>query len=280
MRFAYSDVMEAALEAAINEWHLSVNAGDLRRSARAVGDPVVVLGPKGAGPITAEQFADWVERSGIKLTARSWHPISERLMVVEEDATWPQSKAPTRVATVFRVSEGKVTAALRLPDLKSALELAYICREMAATEMSEPGPGQLLFEFVRHWSRRSPAAEHHAAEQGRLVLVTEAVQALAQRGTAATVNAVAHEIGIDQSGASRLIKSAVQAGHLSMLASKTDARLRHASVTASGLALLQDAHRWQERVFDQLTEGWSAQRRRDFQQAMTDLIDRSHTLDS
>ena len=134
MRFAYASVMESALEAAINEWHASVNDGDLERSARAVGDPIVVLGPKGAGPITPEQFAEWVERSGIKLIPRSWHPVSERLMVVEEDATWPESKAPTRVATVFRVVGGKVTASLRLPDLKSALELAYICREMAATE--------------------------------------------------------------------------------------------------------------------------------------------------
>lgn len=126
--------MEPALEAAINEWHASVNDGDLERSARAVGDPIVVLGPKGAGPITPGQFAEWVERSGITLHPRSWHPISERLMVVEEDATWPERKAATRVATVFRVADGKVTAALRLPDLKQALELAYICREMAATE--------------------------------------------------------------------------------------------------------------------------------------------------
>ncbi|MFE5505108.1 hypothetical protein ACFQ73_21280 [Amycolatopsis japonica] len=122
------------LETAINEWHESVNAGDLRRSAAAVGDPVVVLGPKGAGPITSAQFADWVDRSGIRLKPRSWHPVSDRLMVVEEDATWPESAGPTRVATVFRVGGGKVTAALRLPDLKSALELAYLCREMAATE--------------------------------------------------------------------------------------------------------------------------------------------------
>jgi hypothetical protein len=55
-------------------------------------------------------------------------------MVVEEDATWPESTESMRVATVFRASGGKVTAALRLPDLKAALELAYICREMAATE--------------------------------------------------------------------------------------------------------------------------------------------------
>ncbi|MER5648383.1 hypothetical protein [Streptosporangium sp. NPDC002524] len=126
--------MESALEAAVNEWHASVNAGDLERSARAVGDPVVVLGPKGAGPITPEQFAQWVERSGITLIPRSWHPVGERLMVVEEDATWPENQTPTRVATVFRVTGEKVTAALRLPDVKSALELAYICREMAATE--------------------------------------------------------------------------------------------------------------------------------------------------
>ncbi|MEO3843117.1 hypothetical protein [Streptomyces sp. B22F1] len=126
--------MESRLEEAINEWHASVNAGDLQRSAGAVGDPVVVLGPKGAGPITPAQFAEWVERSGIKLTPRSWHPVSERLMVVEQDATWPRSTQVTRVATVFRAAGGKITAALRLPDLRAALDLAYICREMAATE--------------------------------------------------------------------------------------------------------------------------------------------------
>lgn len=134
MRFAYNDGMQASLEEAINEWHTSVNAGDVERSARSVGDPVVVLGPKGAGPITPGQFAEWVERSGIRMIPRSWHPVSDRLMVVEQDATWPQTPQPTRVATVFRVRDGLVTAALRLPDLRSALDLAYIYREMAATE--------------------------------------------------------------------------------------------------------------------------------------------------
>ncbi|RNL62474.1 hypothetical protein EFK50_11930 [Nocardioides marmoriginsengisoli] len=121
-------------EAAIVEWHASVNSGDLDRSARSVGSTVVVLGPKGAGPLTPSGFADWVERSGIQLTPRSWHPVSDRIMVVEEDATWPASPEPTRVASVFRVADGKVTAALRLPDLRAALDLAFICRELAATE--------------------------------------------------------------------------------------------------------------------------------------------------
>ena len=119
--------------AAVDEWHASVNEGDLQRSAEAVGDPIVVLGPKGADSITPEQFAEWVQRSGIKMVPRSWHPVSDRLVVVEEDATWPGSTTSTRVATVFRAVDGKVTAALRLPDLESALELAWICREMAAT---------------------------------------------------------------------------------------------------------------------------------------------------
>jgi hypothetical protein len=133
MRFAYGCAV-SVLEAAIVEWHESVNGGDLERAARAVGDPIVVLGPKGAGPITPEQFAEWVTRSGITLVPRSWHPVSDRLMVVEQDAAWPGSTAPTRVATVFRVAGGRVTAALRLPDLESALELASICHAMAATE--------------------------------------------------------------------------------------------------------------------------------------------------
>jgi DNA-binding MarR family transcriptional regulator len=61
-----------------------------------------------------------------------------------------------------------------------------------------------------------------------------------------------------------------------MRAPDTDARRRHATPTPSGAALLERAHDWQEEVFDRLTEGWSQQRRREFQQAMTDLIDRSY----
>ncbi|MFG3258997.1 MarR family winged helix-turn-helix transcriptional regulator [Streptomyces sp. NPDC048172] len=145
--------------------------------------------------------------------------------------------------------------------------------------MSGPGPGETLFAFVRHWSRKSSGGDPAVAERGRLVLVTEAVHALELRGAAATVNAVADEIGIDQSGASRLLKSATEAGYLALRTSETDARRRRATVTPSGGALLEHAHAWQEQVFDRLTEGWSEQRRRDFRQAMTELVDRSRTLD-
>ncbi|GID30638.1 MarR family winged helix-turn-helix transcriptional regulator [Paractinoplanes brasiliensis] len=137
------------------------------------------------------------------------------------------------------------------------------------------GPGQTLFGFVRHWSRRLETGPHGAdREQGRLVLVTEAVHALEQRGHAATVNAVADEIGIDQSGASRLIRSGVEAGCLSTSTS-ADGRRRPTTVTPAGHEMLARAHQWQEQVFDRLTEGWPEQRRRDFQLAMTELMERS-----
>ncbi|MBL7258891.1 MarR family winged helix-turn-helix transcriptional regulator [Paractinoplanes lichenicola] len=136
------------------------------------------------------------------------------------------------------------------------------------------GPGQVLFEFVRHWSRRSDATT--APEQGRLVLVAEAVHALEKRGLPATVNAVADEIGIDQSGASRLIKSAIEAGHLGTAASG-DGRRRPVTVTAAGHEMLAHAHEWQEQVFDRLTEGWPQRRRREFERAMSELMERSYT---
>lgn len=117
----------------IDRWHAAVN-GDGTDAADVVTDPVVVLGPRGAGPITPSEFADWVRRSGIRLVPRSWHPVGERLVVVEQDAVWPGSTSPTRVATVFRVGGGKVSAALRLPDLRSALEMARIHGAPAAPE--------------------------------------------------------------------------------------------------------------------------------------------------
>lgn len=145
--------------------------------------------------------------------------------------------------------------------------------------MSAPGPGQLLFGFVRHWSRRSAAGDASIAEQGRLILVTEAVSALAGRAEPPTVNAIAGEIAIDQSGASRLVKSAVDAGYLTLNTNPSDGRRREVAVTPHGRAALRQAHAWQEQVFDELTAGWSDQRRDDFQAAMADLIARSHLID-
>ncbi|OLT30372.1 transcriptional regulator [Nocardiopsis sp. CNR-923] len=144
--------------------------------------------------------------------------------------------------------------------------------------MTGEEPGQLLFRFVRHWSRRS-ATDDPGAGQGRLVLVSEAVHSLGQRGLRASVDSIAHEIGIDQSGASRLVRSAADAGYLVTAVSETDGRRREVSLTPAGRSMLDQAHHWQEEIFAQLTAGWSEKRRLDFQRAMTDLMDRSYAMD-
>lgn len=145
--------------------------------------------------------------------------------------------------------------------------------------MTNRGPGQVLFHFVRYWGRRAVAADA-GGDQGRLVLVCEAVHALNRRGTLATVNAIACEVGIDQSGASRSIKSATTVGYLVMAASPADGRRREASLTPAGRSMLDQAHRWQEEIFAQLTTGWSDKKRRDFEEAMADLMDRSYAMDA
>lgn len=146
--------------------------------------------------------------------------------------------------------------------------------------MTDPGPGRTLFDFVRHWSRRAHSAADPLAAQGRLVLVTGAVDTLAGRGEVPTVNAVAAEIGLDQSGVSRLARSAVDAGYLEVRAAAKDARRRHLVLTPAGSAMLGEAHAWQERVFGLLTADWDEGRRAEFHRSMTDLLERSHLVGS
>jgi hypothetical protein len=108
------------LEDVVGRWHAAVNSGDPARAAAAVSDPVTVLGPQGSGPISPADFGAWVTRSGITLTPRSWHPVADGVMVVEQDAVWAGGE-PTVVASVFRVTGDLVSAVARYPDLASAL---------------------------------------------------------------------------------------------------------------------------------------------------------------
>jgi DNA-binding MarR family transcriptional regulator len=134
------------------------------------------------------------------------------------------------------------------------------------------GPGQALFRFVRYWSRRwTGAGQAIDTERGRDVMVTEAVQSLEKQG-GATVNDVADELGIDQSGASRFITQAVDRGYLRKIASPRDARQRLLVVTDEGTALVAAAHRWQEQVFDNLTTEWSPTEVEQFHQLMERLV--------
>jgi DNA-binding MarR family transcriptional regulator len=138
--------------------------------------------------------------------------------------------------------------------------------------------GQVLFEFVRHWSRRSTASADRLAEQnGRYALVIEAVDSIYRREPA-TINSIAAEIGIDQSGASRLVKDATIAGYLELKPSVSDARKKSVTVSVSGIKLLAKARAWQEDVFLELTADWSDEERSAFYRAMLSLLNRSREI--
>ncbi|MFC3743819.1 hypothetical protein [Paractinoplanes deccanensis] len=108
----------------IDRWHQAVNDGDLEAARRTVTDPVLVSGPRGTAPITRDEFAEWIVRSGIEIRATALHPITAHITVAEQEARWPGSPDWTRVATVFRVNADRVDAVLRYPSLGEALDAA------------------------------------------------------------------------------------------------------------------------------------------------------------
>lgn len=143
---------------------------------------------------------------------------------------------------------------------------------------SAASSGQTLFEFVRYWARRQKIvdADAPAARNARFVLAVEAVQSLGEHSQV-SVNALARELAVDQSNASRLVKEAISAGYLEVMMSTVDTRRKAVSVTPEGLRLLADAHRWQEAMFDQLTAQWSAAERQEFHRAMLRLLESSRS---
>lgn len=118
--------------------------------------------------------------------------------------------------------------------------------------MGEPD-GQALFAFVRYWSRRWNGAD---PERGRDVMVLEAVRALAASGRAASINAVAHELGVDQSGASRMVTHAQRRGLVVRQAPARVGAAASIALTEAGEELLAQAHAWQNDVLRRLTADW------------------------
>jgi DNA-binding MarR family transcriptional regulator len=87
------------------------------------------------------------------------------------------------------------------------------------------------------------------------IQAVDAVQTAGQGGEA-TVNAIAHQLGLDHSGASRMVRDAAEAGYLVRAESEKDKRRTVVRLTGNGEQLLADARDWQRRVFDELTEKW------------------------
>jgi DNA-binding MarR family transcriptional regulator len=118
--------------------------------------------------------------------------------------------------------------------------------------------GQALFAFVRFWSRRWTGAGLGAdVQRGRDVMVVEAVHALDRRGRSTSINDIARELGLDQSGVSRMVARAEQQGFVTRRAPGRVGAASAIATTAAGQELLGQAHAWQDEVLRTLTADWS-----------------------
>lgn len=126
----------------------------------------------------------------------------------------------------------------------------------AAGGRSEAG-GPALFRLVRFWSRRwAGRASAELTGEARHVQHILVVEAVRTHPDEATVGTVAHQLGLDHSGASRMVKDAVAAGYLARDTSRQDRRRARLELTESGHALLAGSRQWQRQVFDELTASW------------------------
>ncbi|MFI9597733.1 MarR family winged helix-turn-helix transcriptional regulator [Nonomuraea sp. NPDC052265] len=122
------------------------------------------------------------------------------------------------------------------------------------------GAGPALFRLVRFWSRRwvTAAAVELTGDMAKVqdILVLEAIDAASARLGEVSVTDVAHELGLDRSGASRMISEAVKHGYVTREASEQDARRAMLMVTPAGADILTGAHAFQAEVFARLTASW------------------------
>jgi MarR family transcriptional regulator, organic hydroperoxide resistance regulator len=141
--------------------------------------------------------------------------------------------------------------------------------------------GQALFAFVRFWSRRWTGTGLGAdAQRGRDVMVVEAVHALTEQKRSTSINDVARELGLDQSGASRMVGRAEQQGFVTRRGPGRIGATAAITNTAAGEKLLSQAHVWQDGVLRTLTAGWSDEDVKTLMNLMDRLVRAQNAIDS
>ena len=134
---------------------------------------------------------------------------------------------------------------------------------MASGNADLDGAGSALFRLVRFWSRRW--ATRVAGDDGRGggserrlqdIAVLDAVETAGRRVNEVAVADVAHQLGLDHSGASRFVAAAVERGYLHRTASAQDSRRAVLTVTDAGRRLLDASHLWQDDVYARLVANW------------------------
>jgi ketosteroid isomerase-like protein len=108
-------------------WHDALSHGDIDHLVALSSDDVEVVGPRGSGR-GSDVLRDWAGRSGIRLEPRRVFARDE-IVVVAQRAEWRSPDTgdvigSDDVATIFRVTDGRVTSIDRRSDLAEALHLA------------------------------------------------------------------------------------------------------------------------------------------------------------
>lgn len=116
--------------------------------------------------------------------------------------------------------------------------------------------GPALFRLVRYWSRRWARTEDDARVQH--ISIVEAIDVARDR----TVPAVAYQLGVDRSVASRMLSAASAAGYVDRHADPMDARRVTLGLTDAGRELLSAARAWQQATFDAMVAHWPPEDRR------------------
>ena len=98
----------------VQAWIDAVNAGDADAAAAASHEQIVVMGPRGQGPMPASALGEWLARSGFSARPTRWfcggHADGSGggVAVVELDAEWRDSPDNLLVGALFRVADGRV----------------------------------------------------------------------------------------------------------------------------------------------------------------------------
>lgn len=136
--------------------------------------------------------------------------------------------------------------------------------------MSSSDGGPALFRLVRFWSRRwARGVAVGISDQASLpqhVLTLDAISTSARNNhdDGATVGDVARLLGLDHSGASRMVAAANASGYVARTRAASDGRRRVLNLTAAGRELIDASKEWQRETFDELTAHWSERDRAQF----------------
>ncbi len=104
--------------ATVVAWHAALAAKDVERLVALSAADVELGGPKGTAR-GVDALRAWAAMAGATMVPVRIALHDEDVAVVEQDAAWPGAAAPMRIATSFRVRDGRVARVMRYDDLAS-----------------------------------------------------------------------------------------------------------------------------------------------------------------